>query len=143
MLKLPLARQLKAAGLRWQPRMRDFFAIPDRGLDDDVFVLANMAIQVEKLGGHPAIMFQGAYEWALDYIFLQDVVWLPRESQLRAALLPHLDQAQALPLRLNCTNGGYVCEIQFQDGYHTFEGAEAETAYANALLYILRHEASQ
>ena len=142
MLELPLARQLKAVGLRWQPQMHDFFAIPDRGLDDEVFVLANMAIQVEELGGHPAIMFQGAYEWALDYIFLREVVWLPRESQLRTALLQHLDRALALPLRMSCTNSGYVCEIQFQGSYYTFEGAEAETAYANALLFVLRHQAS-
>jgi len=39
-----MARQLKEAGLIWKPGPGDRFAIPDRDLDEEVFVLSNMTI---------------------------------------------------------------------------------------------------
>ncbi|MDX1447669.1 MAG: pilus assembly protein CpaE [Acidimicrobiia bacterium] len=84
MLSIPLAKQLRSAGLQWRPRKFDFFHIPDRDLDDRLFVVADFSIDVQRLAdGIAAITFNGAVEWSLDYILQQDVVWLPTEAQLR------------------------------------------------------------
>lgn len=139
MVTLETARALKGAGLRWIPKEGDRFAIPDRGLDDHVFVISRMNATVQLLQGYPAITFQGAYEWALDYIWLNEVVWLPHEEQLRAALESYLAGGSGQPtLRLTGTPGGYVCEILFRGDYLTFEAEDAGEAYAEALLYILK-----
>ena len=44
-----MAQQLKEAGLAWKPAPGDRFAIPERDLDDEVFVLSNMTIEVHDL----------------------------------------------------------------------------------------------
>ncbi|MGC9522549.1 MAG: pilus assembly protein CpaE [Anaerolineae bacterium] len=139
MISLETARELKGAGLTWKPKERDAFVIPDRDLDDNIFVITNMAIQVRKLKGFPAVMFQGAFEWALDYIWLSEVVWLPRESQLREQIANRLGAYSTPSLRLTSTQGAYVCEIAHRQRYHTFAGADASAAYAQALLYLLKH----
>jgi hypothetical protein len=41
-----MAQQLREAGLGWKPAPGDRFAIPDRDLDQEVFVLSNMTIEV-------------------------------------------------------------------------------------------------
>jgi hypothetical protein len=139
MISLKLARELKRAGLTWRPRALDAFKIPDRDLDDKTFVISDMAIRVEMLQGFPTIMFQGAYEWALDYIWVNEVVWMPTESQLREAVETRLRKEQSPAMRLTSTPGGYVCEIRDRGTYQTFEGRDAETAYAQTLLYLLQH----
>jgi len=40
---LSIARLLKDAGLQWQPELNDFFAIPDRGIDEKIFVISDAA----------------------------------------------------------------------------------------------------
>lgn len=39
-ISLELARQLRAAGVRWDLAPGDKFVLPDRGMDDDVFVIS-------------------------------------------------------------------------------------------------------
>ena len=51
MVMLETARSLKNAGLRWQPARGDRFVVPDRGLDEQVFTLNDMAVILEKLQG--------------------------------------------------------------------------------------------
>lgn len=139
MISLVLARDLKRAGLVWHPKALDVFMIPDRDLDDKSFVLTDMAVRVEMLQGFPTIMFQGAYEWALDYIWLREVVWIPSEAQLREEIAVRLKKEQPPAMRLTGTPGGYVCEIRDRGQYRTFEGKDAGTAYARTLLYLLQH----
>jgi len=62
MITLETAQTLKKAGLRWIPKQGDRFGIPDRGLDDHVFVVSKMNATVQLLQGYPAITFQGTYE---------------------------------------------------------------------------------
>src|SRR5690349_24753290 len=81
-----MARQLKGAGLVWKPRLGDRFAIPDRDLDDEVFVLSNMTIQIHDRPEGLIIGFNGTTEWALDDVDLNEALWLPREDQLRELL---------------------------------------------------------
>jgi len=138
MIRLATAQKLKLAGLHWSPMKDDCFIIPDRGLDEEIFVLNNMTIQYEILKGHPAITFNGATEWSLDYIFQIEAVWLPRESQLRQLLMQALQQRSDSPqFSLSNKPGGYLCTIQTTTGNHLFEGDNASEAYAEALFYLL------
>jgi hypothetical protein len=85
-ISLELATALRDAGLRWEPTVGDRFTIPDRGLDDETFVLSNMTIQVYELPQGAVIGFNGTTEWALDDIERDEAIWLPREDQLRGLL---------------------------------------------------------
>ncbi len=140
MITLALARDLKAAHLPWTPQKNDLFAIPERGLDNDVFSITDMAIRLESLAGHPAITFQGAYEWALDYILLREVVWLPTETQLREEVERRLADETPPALRLSSWSGKYICEIRFRGEYLSFSGDDASVAYGHALLHLLQKE---
>ena len=100
MISLDTAIQLKNAGLIWIPSKHDFFALPDRDLDHLLFVISDMTINVELLSGYPVVTFNGASEWALDYVTIRDVVWLPREEQLRAALEDRLNNFAGVQMQL-------------------------------------------
>jgi hypothetical protein len=138
MLSLSIAQQLKEAGLSWTPALHDFFAIPYRGFDDEVFVISNMFSNVEWLRGHLAVTFQGSVEWALDHIMVTELVWLPTEAQLREELEKRLVVEQHPGMRLTSTPDGYTCEIQFRNQRLRFEAFGASEAYAAALLHVLR-----
>lgn len=143
MLSLALARELKNAGLNWQPALNDFFAIPDSDLDDRVFVLSDMMASRALLQGWPAITFYGTAEWALDYIFMQDVVWVPTEEQLRQEIIFALDRSEPethLSLTLT-SNGRYQVAIPVNGRSQTFNGLTAGEAYGRALLHLLQQPA--
>ena len=87
MLSLELALALRAAGVVWSPVPGDAFMVPDRDLDEHVFVLSDMVVQaVQPPDGPPILAFNGTTEWALDSLEAHEAVWLPREDQLRALL---------------------------------------------------------
>jgi hypothetical protein len=137
MIALQTARQLKAAGLEWQPRLNDFFAIPDRGMDARVFVISDMLATIEILRGRQVVAFQGASEWALDNLVLEEVVWLPREDQLRLVLESALIERGRPELRLDGGLSGYTCTITLEGQALAFKSRLAEEAYAAALLHLL------
>ena len=83
MIPIPLARRLVAAGLVWEPAPGDRFCIPDKDMDEEVFVLSTMTIEVHDLPGRTVIGFNGTTEWALDDVDKDAALWLPREDQLR------------------------------------------------------------
>jgi hypothetical protein len=139
-LSLSLAKQLKAAGLSWIPTQNDFFAIPDRGLDDVIFVISDMTVLVEKLGGQLAVTFHGAIEWALDYVMVAELIWLPTETQLRELLEQHLIGEPQPALTLVSTPDGYRGEIQFQGETRVFEGFGVSEVYGTALLHVLTNK---
>jgi hypothetical protein len=86
-LSFELARALRDAGLVWTPARGDAFVVPDRDLDEQVFVLSDMVIQTVEVPGGPAILaFNGTTEWALDSLEAREAVWLPSEDQLRVLL---------------------------------------------------------
>lgn len=135
MIPITLAQQLKAAGLVWRTNNYDFFAIPDRGLDDRVFVLADMMAYTELVQGWPVVAFQGTAEWALDYILTSEVVWVPTEEQLREALAAQLPAGH---LSLTHLADGYRCEIAPDGRPLPFDAPTAGEAYGRALLHVLR-----
>ncbi|GAB4189551.1 MAG: hypothetical protein OHK0022_01930 [Roseiflexaceae bacterium] len=138
MISLELAQRLRQAGLRWQPAEHDTFALPDRQMDSQVFVLSAQPALIQLYNGDPVVTFQGSTEWALDYVFLTEVIWLPSEAQLREALAQRL--GPDAPLRLDRTPTGYCCT--FAHGEHLREAAapDAAEAYGLALLELLSEE---
>jgi hypothetical protein len=130
-----VARLLKEAGLTWKPGPGDRFAIPDRDLDDEIFVLSNMTIEVYNVPEGRVIGFNGTTEWALDDVEIEETIWLPREDQLRE-LLGGTFRA------LRRTDTGYQIEMDLLGEARTFVAATPEDAYAAALLHLLASAAA-
>jgi hypothetical protein len=136
MISLEMARRLKEAGVIWQPAQGDRFALLDRDLDDRVFVINDMATVIELLQGAPAVTFHGTPEWALDYIWLAEAVWLPDEGQLRQRVHDIL-VLQGDPIYdLLHADGEFICRFEWKGEALVFKGADACDAYAEALLYL-------
>ncbi|WP_173078491.1 pilus assembly protein CpaE [Phytohabitans rumicis] len=131
MISLDQAGRLREAGLAWKPAAGDRFAIPDRDLDDDVFVLSNMTIEVHELPEGQIIGFNGTTEWALDDVEKDEAVWLPREDQLRELL-------GGTFRRLDRTPGGYQVTIELLGSTYDFDAAEPAEAYGEALLHLVK-----
>lgn len=110
----------------WVPGAGDRFVVPDRDMDDDVFVVSDMTVEVHDFPGGKVIGFNGTTEWALDSIEQREVIWMPREDQLRTLLGTHFQRLEAVP-------GGYA--VVLTDGRYASE--DAEQAYAEALLALL------
>jgi hypothetical protein len=140
MLSLLTARALKQAGLAWKPAEFDFFSIPDRGLDERVFVISSMPAAIGQIQGQPMVTFEGAVEWALDYVATGEVVWLPTEEQLRGLLAARLAAEPRFVLNLSVTPAGCRCAITFDGQALSFEASDTSEAYAAALLHVLHQE---
>jgi len=125
-----LAQRLREAGLGWKPALGDHFAIPDRDLDDEVFVLSNMTIQVHNVPDGRMIGFNGTTEWALDDVELEEAIWLPREDQLRELL-------GGTFRGLRRDTAGFEVTTVLLGEERLFEGPSAQEAYAAALLHLL------
>lgn len=130
-----MAQQLKAAGLRWQPTLNDFFAVPDVGLDERLFVLGDMMATLEVRDGWPAITFNGVVEWALDYVLAMDALWMPTETQIRDLLAAQL--TPNAELTLTRSPAGYTCRIGRPTDPEEYSTDRAADAYARALLACL------
>jgi hypothetical protein len=130
LIGIQLAQQLKDAGLTWKPALGDRFAIPDRDLDDEVFVLSNMTIEVHTMPEGRVIGFNGTTEWALDDVEIEETTWLPREDQLR-------DLLGGTFRGLLREDAGYRVEIDLLGERQRFTAVTAEEAYATALLELL------
>lgn len=131
MIPLPLARRLLAAGLVWEPAPGDRFCIPDKGMDDEVFVLSTMTIEVHDLpAGRTVIGFNGTTEWALDDVEKDDTIWLPREEQLRDLLGDAFHRLERVGPRWKVVVTIWGESVEF--------AADApDAAYADALLHLL------
>ena len=129
MISVDLAVRLKAAGLAWSPRSGDRFHLPDRDLDDTVFVLSEMTIETADLPTGRVVKFNGTTEWALDSIEETEVVWLPHEGQLRELL------GEAF-VRLEPVGDGFAVETAGPTGGR-YVDVDPERAYARALLASL------
>lgn len=114
----------------WKPRAGDRFAIPDRDLDDDVFVLSNMTIEVHDLPEGEIIGFNGTTEWALDDVEKEEAIWLPREDQLRELLSGTFQSLVRVGDRYRVT-------VDFSGAEMGFEAAEPAEAYGEALLALI------
>ena len=135
MLALDLALALRHAGLRWTPQPGDRFVLPGRGMDEEVFVLSDMTVEVHEFSTGRVIGFNGVTEWALDSVEQSEALWLPAEHQLRELL-------GGMFRSLESTSAGYAVTVRLPDGEQTFTADEPADAYATALLAVLRDVAA-
>ena len=60
MIPVPLARALSDAGLVWTPSSGDQFVVRDRDMDDQVFVLSDMTVELRPFGTGTVLAFNGS-----------------------------------------------------------------------------------
>jgi hypothetical protein len=131
MLPIDLARRLRTAGLTWTPRAGDRFVLPVAGMEEEVFVISDLTVDVHHFKTGDVIGFNGTTEWALDSVEQDKVVWLPREDQLRDLLGETFVMLEQL-------DGGYAVSVLRVDGsVERHADIEAERAYARAVLAAL------
>ncbi len=134
MISRDLARSLREAGLSWTPTKGDHFSIPDRDMDDQVFVVSDMVIErLAPPSGGELLAFNGTTEWALDSLEAGEALWLPREDQLRDALGEAFVGLERLP----GDPPGYAVTVTTDDGARRHVDVDPESAYARALLAVL------
>jgi hypothetical protein len=133
MISTELALELARRGLPWSPASGDRFHVPDRDLDDEVFVVSGMSIEVSDLPSGLEMRFNGTVEWALDSIAQSEVIWLPREEQLRDALGPRFVRLE----RLDGETAGFAVVLLRDGREERHVDIDAERAYARALLSVL------
>lgn len=147
-IDLELGRALRATGLRWDPRPGDHFVVPDRDLDDTVFVLSHMVVEVIDTPVGPMLAFNGTTEWALDSIEVDEAVWLPLEHQLRDLLgdafvsletVPSDDPAtRGYAVTATIDAGGRAGPGGAERGSERFVDVTAAAAYARAVVALSR-----
>lgn len=125
MITIELAERLRAAGIEWIPTSGDRFVIPDREMDDEMFIISDMVIETDDVPGGRVFRFNGTTEWALDSIPADLVLWLPREDQLRTLL-------EGRFVRLEAVGDGLA--VVLTDGSRHVD-TDAERAYARAVLH--------
>ncbi len=133
MISLELARSLRAAGVRWDPAPGDKFVLPDRGMDDDVFVLSHMTIDVHDFPTGRVIGFNGTVEWALDSVEQEAALWLPSEEQLRERL-------GGAFVQLSRSNGSYSVTLDVAGETVEISDENPADAYGRALHYLATGE---
>lgn len=131
MITVDLAQQLLSAGLLWTPASGDRFVIPGRDMDDQIFHISELTVEVHQFDSGRVLGFNGTTEWALDSLDLTDVLWLPREDQLRAELGDRF-------VSLVAGDGGFEVTYDGVGGRHTFRQHDVECAFAHAVLHLLR-----
>lgn len=130
MISRELAARL-APHLTWTPQNADQFFIPRPEIADSVFSVSDMVVELVVRDGESRFHFNGTVEWALDSVELTEVVWLPREEQLRELLGGYF-------LSLDFSSGGFVVTVSGPGkAHHTPPEAMAADGYARALLYVL------
>ncbi|HEX8520284.1 MAG TPA: hypothetical protein VF667_11890 [Pseudonocardia sp.] len=136
MISVELARRLREAGVPWEPAPGDRFVMADPAVRigaglDDVFVVSEMTVDVADTPTGPLLRFNGTTEWALDSVEQDDVLWLPREGQLRERLGSAFRRLEAVP-------GGFVVVVDGPaGGEERHVDLDAECAYARAVLAVL------
>ncbi len=131
MLDVSFALRLRAAGLAWLPARGDRFVVLAPEMEEDVFVLSDMTVEVHDFPTGPVIGFNGTTEWALDSVDSRHALWLPAEDQLRAALGAQFRRLE---------RGAAVYAVHLADGTVHAAG-EADAAYGLAVLHVLTHPA--
>ena len=130
MLSVPLALELRSAGVRWRPSSGDSFVITREGFEGDVFVVSDMTIESHEFETGTILGFNGTTEWALDSVAIEDALWLPREDQLRQLLGGAFDS-------LTRSSSGYAVGLMLNGERSRWEAVEAADAYAAALLRVV------
>jgi hypothetical protein len=136
-ISVELARALRDAGLTWSPARGDRFIVADRDMDEEVFVLSDMTIQLHHFPAGPIFGFNGTTEWALDSLEQREALWLPAEHQLRELLGAAFDRLERVgdAFRVHISGSSPSGNGRAAG---SFDAAEPADAYALALLSQLR-----
>ena len=128
MLTIELARRLIDSGVEWTPATGDRFVLSVPGMEDDVFVISELTVDVHHFASGDVLGFNGTTEWALDSIEQSKVIWLPREDQLRELVSDGF-------VGLERIDGGYAVVLRTRSGaLERCIDIDAERAYARAVL---------
>ncbi len=134
-MSVHLARALREAGVDWAPVNGDRFVVEDRDLDDTVFVLSDMVIEVRETPTGPLLAFNGTTEWALDSLEADAAVWLPREDQMRELLGDRFVSLETVGGA--SVPAGFAVTVLVGGSPQREVDVDAEAAYARALLTVL------
>lgn len=129
-ISVELARELRAAGVRWDPQPGDRFVVDEPEMAEHLFWVSDFTIDVHRYGDQRVLGFNGTTEWALDSVEIADCIWLPREDQLRELL-------GQLLVRLERSDGTWRVITRIGADEHTVQDADVEQAYARTLLTAL------
>jgi hypothetical protein len=129
-ISFDLARRLHDAGLAWTPANGDAFWMPERELDETVFTVSDMVVEVRDLPGGRSLAFNGTTEWALDDVQEHEAVWLPRLDQLLDVLGTHF-------VSLTARSGGHVVRVRVGQRQEEHVDLAAVDAAARAVLGLL------
>ena len=132
-IALDLARRLHDAGVVWSPRNGDQFWVPDRELDETIFTVSDMVVEVRDHAGGRVLAFNGTTEWALDSVEEHEAVWLPRLDQLIELLGPRF-------VSLSARSGGHVVRVRRGQVEQEHVDVGAVDAAARALLGLLEQD---
>lgn len=130
MISPDLARRLHDAGLAWTPANGDRFWLPDRELEQEVFTVSDMVVEVRDYPTGRVLALNGTTEWALDAIEDHEAVWLPRLDQLLERLDRHF-------LSLTARSGGHVVRLQVGEQQENHVDVGAADAAARAVLSLI------
>ncbi len=127
MISHDLARRLSEAGLDWTPDNGDRFWLPQRDLDEVVFLVSEMVVEVRDQPSGRVFAFNGTTEWALDSVDTGAAIWLPTLEQLLARL-------GSAFVSLTARSGGHVVRLESGSEHVDLDPADAA---ARALLAVL------
>jgi hypothetical protein len=128
-ISVQLAKRLRDAGVKWSPAPGDRFVIADRDMDDEVFVVSNMVVDVHEFETGRLLGFNGTVEWALDSVEQDAALWLPSETQLRELLGRTF-------VSMSREDGCFEIVIEVVGTRTTFYDPSVEDAYGRALLFL-------
>lgn len=152
MISADLARSLALAGLRWHPVPGDRFTIEAEDLDQVVYTVSELIVEVHEYPTGTILGFNGTTEWALDSVDMDQTLWLPSEEQLRTLLgatfrslvradAPAEPGASGTPAPAGSTEsrsaGTYVVAITLHGETVEFRAEVAAEAYGQALLSLI------
>ncbi len=103
----------------------------DRDMDDEVFVLSDMTVELQDFPTGPVIGFNGTTEWALDSLDQSDALWLPAEDQLRERLGDAFN-------RLERAGQAYVVTVIVDGEQRVTRSPDPAESYGLALLEMLQ-----
>lgn len=130
MISTDLARDLALAGLRWHPAPGDRFTLEAEGLDEVVYTVSELTIEVHEYPTGTILGFNGTTEWALDSVDMDQTLWMPSEEQLRSLL-------GASFRSLARTDEGYVVTITLHGEPAEFRADSAPEGYGQALYSLI------
>ena len=131
MISFDLARRLHEAGLTWSPTNGDWFWLPEHDLDETVFTVSDMVVEVRDWPTGRVLAFNGTTEWALDAVEEREAVWLPRLDQL-------LDVLGSRFVSLTARSGGHVVRVRLGEIEEEHVDIGIADAAARAVLGVLR-----